>query len=180
MRHLQSPHSELATFGKVLCNDCNSSKTQPFDVAYETFSEWVNQQGKAVLTMSELDFTLIYGDVFQNSLLDLTKYFVKHLGCRLASEGFEIPSGLSASLGSTNLRSFEVSLARNGLLGDEPVRGPGVLGNYPTFGTYSISSQTSKGPYLTGMMVGHLDVVIRYGFADRYPWEGDPIDHCTS
>jgi hypothetical protein len=179
-RRLQSPHSELATFGKVLCNDCNSSKTQPFDEAYETFSDWVNQQGEAVLAMSELDFTLIYGDMFQSSVLDLTKYFVKYLGCRLASEGCEIPAGLSASLGSTDLRPFEVSLARNRLLGDAPVRGRGVLGNFPTFGTYSISTQTSKGPYLAGLVVGHLDVIIRHGFPDRYPWEGDPIDHCAS
>jgi hypothetical protein len=179
-RRLQSPHSHHATFGKVLCGDCNSAKTQPFDQAYEKFSAWVNGRGKAILAMDELDFAPIFGSQASTSLLDLQKYFVKQLGCRLASEHFAIPSGLAASLWSQDLAPFEISLARNELFRGLSIRGPGVLGNYPLLGTYSIASGTAKGPYLTGSVVGYLDVVVRYDVASRYSWEGDRLDHRKS
>jgi hypothetical protein len=176
-RRIPSANSRLATFGKVLCGDCNSARTQPFDRAYEAFSTWVNNAGETIMTMDKLDFTVIYGPNFQPSVLDLQKYFLKHFGCKLASDHYHIPAGLAPSLWTEELKPFEISFARSRLLGDLPARGPGVLGNYPTFGRYSPTSHEVYGPYITGTIVGYLDVIIRYDFADRFAWEGDPVDH---
>jgi hypothetical protein len=177
VRRIRSPNSHAATFGKVLCGNCNSARTQPFDRAYERFSRWVNDAEGGIMTMSHLDFTAIYGSDCQGSVLDLQRYFVKHLGCRLASDRYEIPAGLAQSLWSDLLTPFEISLTRTRVLGDLPARGPGILGNHALFGTYSPSRGTTQGPYLTGVVVGYLDVIIRYAFPDRYPWEGDAVDH---
>ena len=47
-RPIASPNAKIATtFGKVLCVDCNSARTQPFDRAYEAFSRYVNQTDRA-------------------------------------------------------------------------------------------------------------------------------------
>ena len=179
-RRIPSPNSTMATFGKVLCGHCNSTRTQPFDLAYETFSAWVNHVGEGIMTIPELDFTAIYGDDYKNSVLNLCKYFVKHLGCLLASDGYYIPPDLAPSLWMDDLAPFEISFARSSVLGNLPARGPGVLGNFPLIGSYSISSGTVRAPYITGTIVGYLDVIIRYGFVHRYPWEGDPICHRNS
>lgn len=176
-QQIQSPNSTIATFGKVLCGKCNSTRTQPFDRAYETFSEWINRANADLMAMPELDFTKIYGTNFCSSVLNLCKYFVKHLGCRLASDQYQIPPELASSLWANDLGSFEVSCSRSRVLGKLAARGPGILGNFPLLGTYSSSSGTVRGPYITGTIVGYLDVIIRYGFTQRYPWEGDPISH---
>src|SRR6185437_2381031 len=123
-RRIQSPNSTIATFGKVLCGNCNSNRTQPFDRAYEHFSEWINQMGEGIMTMPELDFTAIYGNEFKNAVLNLCKYFVKHLGCRLASDGYYIPPDLALSLWADNLGAFKISFARSRVLGDLQARGP--------------------------------------------------------
>lgn len=175
-RRIPSADSRIATFGKVLCGDCNSARTQPFDRAYEVFSEWVNSANHNIMAMPQLDFSCIYGADFETAVLNLQKYFVKHLGCRLASDHYQIPAGLAPSLWTDDVRPLEISFARSRLMGELPARGPGVLCNYPLFGTYSNSSGEVKGPYITGMIVGYLDVITRYAFADRYAWEGDAVD----
>jgi hypothetical protein len=176
-RPIASPKDKIATFGKVLCSNCNNARTQPFDRAYETFSRWVNQADRSIMALSHLDFCAIYGADFGPSVLNLKKYFMKHLGCRLASDRSAIPAGFASSLWTEDVQPFEISFARSHLLGELPARGPGILGNYPTFGTYSPSTQQVRGPYITGSVVGYLDVVVRHRFAARYPWEGDSVDH---
>lgn len=176
-RRIASPNDKIATFGKVLCSDCNNARTQPFDYAYETFSRWVNQIDRQITVLSHLDFSAIYGADFIPSVLNLKKYFMKHLGCRLASLSYAIPAGFASSLWTKDVAPFEITFARSHLLGELPARGPGILGNYPTFGTYSPSAQQVRGPYITGSVVGYLDVIIRHDFAARYPWEGDSVDH---
>lgn len=176
-QQIQGPNSDIVTFGKVLCGKCNSTRTQPFDRAYEIFSEWVNRAATDLMAMPELDFTAIYGTNCRSSVLHLCKYFVKHLGCRLASDQYQIPPELPSSLWADDLGSFEVSCARSRVLGPFAARGPGILGNFPLLGTYSSSSGTVRGPYITGTIIGYLDVIIRYGFRQRYPWEGDPVCH---
>lgn len=175
-RRLQSPNSEHATFGKVLCSKCNSTRTQPYDRAYERFSEWINDQGPALMERAELDFTDIYGAEFAPQVLNLLKYFAKHFGCRLAGEGSPVPIALACSLSVEDLRPFEVSFTRSNGTKGLPVRGPGILANFPVFGRWSNSTGEASGPWLTGMVVGHLDVLHRYEFAERYSWEGDAVD----
>jgi hypothetical protein len=47
-RRIPSPNSKIATFGKVLCSDCNSTRTQPFDRAYEAPERSQGRQKPAI------------------------------------------------------------------------------------------------------------------------------------
>ena len=177
VRRVQGPGSKLVTFGKVLCQNCNTTNTQPYDRAYESFSIWVNQRDAAVMTEPSIDFSDIYRENYRAEVPNLLKYFAKHLGCRLAADDYTVPSELVASLASGDMGRFEVSLSRNNQTGSLPIgRGPGILHNFPLIGSYSRSLDEVHGPYLSGMIVGYLDVIYRYDYAKRYEWEGDPID----
>lgn len=74
--------------------------------------------------------------------VNLLKYFAKHLGCRLAGDNWAFPRGFASLLAADDLliSLFEVSLARNPEIGDLPVRGAGVLANFPLVGSYSPST----------------------------------------
>jgi hypothetical protein len=48
-RRIQGPGSELVKFEKILCHRCNTTRTQPFDRAYERFTEWVNRKGNFLM-----------------------------------------------------------------------------------------------------------------------------------
>jgi hypothetical protein len=174
-RRIQGPNSQLVKFGKVLCQACNTTRTQPFDLAYERFADWVNHKGAALMNEAQIDFVEVYGSSFEEGVLNLLKYFAKHLGCRIASDDYISPPNLAPSLAGTNLAPFEVSFARNAEIAGFDVRGMGVLNNFPLMGTVSAAGGVPHHPYVSGMVVGYLDVIYRYGHRPRFPWEGDPV-----
>lgn len=174
-RRIQGPGSELVKFGKVLCYACNTTRTQPFDRAYERFAEWINKKGQSLMAETRIDFIEVYGADFQSGTANLVRYFAKHLGCRIASENYTMPPGLVASLTAADARPFEVTLARNSEIAGHSVRGIGMLHNFPTLGYYSPTIKEVHGPFISGMTVGYLDVIYRYDYPQRYVWEGDPI-----
>jgi hypothetical protein len=174
-RRIQGPNSQLVQFARVLCQKCNTTSTQPFDRAYERFAAWVNQKGANLMEATHINFGEIYGDDFQGETLNLLKYFAKHLGCRIASENFTLPQNLALSLTTGDLRPFEVSFSRNSEIKGYPLRGTGVLHNFPTFGRYSPDTGDIHPSYVSGMIVGHLDVIYRYDYVPRYGWEGDSV-----
>jgi hypothetical protein len=174
-RRIQGPDSELVKFGKVLCQRCNATKTQPFDRAYERFADWVTNKGGDLMTEGELDFGEIYGSSYQDSTLNLLKFFAKHLGCRIASAHHTMPPNFAASLATADLTPFEVSFARNAIIPGLGVRRPDVLHNFGLVGSFSPSKNVVSYPYLSGMIVGYLDVVYRYAYDRRFVWEGDPV-----
>jgi len=110
-RCIQGPGSELVKFEKVLCHACNTTRTQPFDRAYERFAEWINKKGQSPMAETRIDFAEVYGADFQTETANLVRYFAKHLGCRIASENYTMPPGLVASLTAADARPFEVTLA---------------------------------------------------------------------
>jgi hypothetical protein len=174
MKEIQGPDSKSLKFLPSLCRYCNSTRSQPFDKAYEAFSSWVNAKGDALMAASHLDFGSIYGDGFSTGILNLLKYFLKHMGCHLANDGYEVPLELSRLLDSDNIDSFSVTLSRNTRL-DEKIhaRGPGILFNFPMYARTSQVTHQAEPPLISGLVVGFLDVVYRWGNTERYSWEGD-------
>lgn len=43
---IQGPDSAILKFNKNLCHNCNSTRTQPFDNAYDEFIQWFEGQKK--------------------------------------------------------------------------------------------------------------------------------------
>jgi hypothetical protein len=77
-----------------LCHHCNTTGTQAYDKAYDSFIVWLFAKEQAVLHKRIIDFGEVYGGSFEDSQRDLFKYFVKSFGCRLISAGQSVPPDL--------------------------------------------------------------------------------------
>jgi hypothetical protein len=111
---LRGPNSKLVKYGKVLCSVCNNSFSQPFDKAYENFVNHIYENKDLLLKRRFIDFHEIYGIDFANEQVNLYKYFVKSLGCRLAHYGNLIPTDLSKLLKKRRFRTrLRISFAVN-------------------------------------------------------------------
>ena len=88
---LQGPNSKHLKFDKVLCEKCNNERTQSFDIAYDSFIEYVDSNHELILGTRQIDFQKVYRNNWEESQLDLFRYFAKALGCRIADIGREVP-----------------------------------------------------------------------------------------
>jgi hypothetical protein len=170
---LQGPNSKLVKFGKVLCSQCNSSRTQPYDSAYDRLSTWLAQEGDDFLNRREMDFQEIYGHDYKIGVNNLLRYFVKHLGCRIADSKLPVPVPLKTALTNTNLAPFETSFAVNGTWAGLP-QAEAVLVNYPLIGLQHAEQIGDR--FISGFSIGYLTIVYRCEFPVYMPWEGESLD----
>lgn len=94
-RKLQGPNSKRLKYEPVLCGDCNSARSQPWDKAYEAFIAWVFENQRTILSRRYINLYEVFGEEGAvESCPNLYKYFVKAFGCRLASAGYAVPEHL--------------------------------------------------------------------------------------
>lgn len=93
---VQGPNSRVVKYDSILCDKCNTTKTQPYDFAYEQLIKWLFQNEDKILRQREIDFMDVYGSDFELKQLDLFKYFAKSIGCRIADAGESVPIDLRA------------------------------------------------------------------------------------
>lgn len=80
-------------FPKVLCADCNNSRSQPFDQAYDRFVDKVWSDPDYFRVRAHFNM----GEIFPNDPTggaDLARYYVKNVACRIAEIGFAVPAPL--------------------------------------------------------------------------------------
>ena len=87
---LNSPKSKYAKFERSLCNKCNNEKSQPFDLDYDRFISYYKENEDEIFKHRGLNFQDVFGIHWEESVENLKKYYVKHIGCRLAQSEFEI------------------------------------------------------------------------------------------
>lgn len=87
---LQSPGSQRLKFFNVLCGDCNSSRSQRFDFAYDEFSNYMISEKGRVLASIGFRWSDIFGRQWKDGRNRVTAYWLKHIGCRLASAGVKV------------------------------------------------------------------------------------------
>ncbi len=136
---LRSWRSDAVKFGKVLCQDCNNVRSQPFDKAYDVYAEFIQDNTTRLNRARSMNWREVYGADWEESARLLGCYAVKSFGCWLAESGFA-PSEVFATfldggdLVDTRLmlsRQQSASLAYRAMqLGGGPIfdRGIGVLG----------------------------------------------------
>jgi hypothetical protein len=128
--YIQGPNAESLRYPPSVCTACNSTRTQPFDRAYDLLVSWLASNESVVLGRRFLDFTEIYGPDFPQQQLNLFRYFAKSFGCRLVDAGQAVPVDIVTLL---NKAPFQTALrltcavnedvlllpqtARNGLIG---------------------------------------------------------------
>jgi len=97
---IQGPNSKLLKFGKSLCESCNSSLTQPYDLAWQALSKRL----KVKISDNATDVDWDVSDCFEKKhrmkrLRQCHLFFVKWLGCQLYEENVEFSQlGFSESL----------------------------------------------------------------------------------
>lgn len=91
---LQSPGAASLKFAKVLCADCNSARSQKFDLAYDTFSNYVASEQERILANHGFRWSQIFGNEWRAGRNLVTAYWLKHIGCRLAEGGVQVDPGI--------------------------------------------------------------------------------------
>ena len=108
-------------WSKTLCENCNTTRTQPYDRAWDAISLWL--RGRRFGPGSVLRATAInrgYGT--RNLLLNMHLYFVKSLGCYLSDGGvpFEREAFRTALLTGRPHPGVHLKFGRGALLAGRP------------------------------------------------------------
>lgn len=103
---VQGPGSWIVKYSPSLCQHCNSTRTQPFDRAYDQFIDWIMKNNEGiVLHRRFIDFAEIYGSDWESRQLYLYKYFSKSFGCRLVDAGANVPADVVELIGKDRFRT---------------------------------------------------------------------------
>lgn len=92
MSNVHGPNSDRAKFSPCLCEECNNSFSQPFDLAYDEFIDWFELNKLDVYQKRVINWEDVYGDSFPEKQRNLYKYFAKCFGCRIANFGHQVPT----------------------------------------------------------------------------------------
>jgi len=86
----------------LICNQCNSSLTQPYDRAWEQLSEYLRTNWEQVHNSGKVNLTKVFPGKVRKSLLHVHLYFVKAFGCRIVEDNVPI-----------DISSFQKALLRS-------------------------------------------------------------------
>lgn len=159
--------SPQVRFEPSLCAPCNNDRSQPFDRAYQIFSDYV--WGRPSLWRARyLDMADVYGPTWQQEVVQLARYVAKHIGCRMAHERFPVPPSLSRFLDGepllvdTHMVLFKsrdyYRLYRKGVWGGYDARGLWIS---PARGAVSRSQQRLT-VYSSGLAVNMIGIMYRW------------------
>lgn len=73
---------------------CNSVRSQPFDRAYDAFAQYIIGHESDILDEGVIQWSTIFSSDWQGKRDDVTRYWVKHIGCRLADGGILVSKGI--------------------------------------------------------------------------------------
>jgi hypothetical protein len=90
-RVVQGPNSNRLKYAPSLCEACNTTRTQPYDRAYDRFTEWVFRNESLVLRRRFINFGEVFGEHWAEHQLHLYRYFAKSFGCHLVEAGLPVP-----------------------------------------------------------------------------------------
>ncbi len=162
---IQRDRHGVLTFPSSLCAACNNTSSQPFDRAYETYSKFVAAGGLA--RRKNVDFQQVFGEEAETARVDLARYFVKHFGCRMVADGFDVPSSMRDFLdGAPDMPDVHLGLARQGSLSELAKLGTFL---HPTAGIGMLSDDRARlTGYVTGVFIGDVGV--------RFDWQASGFD----
>ncbi len=89
-KEVQGAQSNQLKYRKVLCSDCNNKKSQPFDHSYDKLIDFLKVNEDVIYRCQSFDLKEIFGRNWKLEVENVLKYLVKHIGCRLAENNFEI------------------------------------------------------------------------------------------
>jgi hypothetical protein len=87
---VQGLNSDKLKYQSRLCSYCNSARTQPHDIAWQTLSNYLRLPGR-LSAGSTIDLADVFADQWSSSMLNVHLYFLKLFGCRIADGGVPLP-----------------------------------------------------------------------------------------
>lgn len=81
-----------------MCANCNSTRSQPFDRAYDRFVSFLTENECEILQTRRFAWSDIFGPAWTQGQVDTARYWLKHIGTRLASDGRPVPAGIVSFL----------------------------------------------------------------------------------
>lgn len=91
---VQSSDSDHLKFESCLCQKCNNERSAPFDRAYDIFMDYVDSNLTVIKEEDNIDLKKVYGVKFIKQKLNLFRYYAKHICCRIAINGYNIPKNI--------------------------------------------------------------------------------------
>lgn len=85
-REAQGPKSNAFKFNPTLCRRCNGDRSQPFDRACDAFMNHVEANRQQIANLRRIDLRDVYGSTWRGEAENLARYYVKHIGCRIADD----------------------------------------------------------------------------------------------
>jgi hypothetical protein len=98
IRDVQGPNSVLAKFKPTMCAKCNNERSQPFDIAYDRFTSYLDEHERHVLASRSVDLRAVFGPEWEAGRDRLLRYMAKHVGCRLAENEVQVPRSIRGYL----------------------------------------------------------------------------------
>ncbi len=109
---------------------------------------------------------MIYGDDWASKSRDLARYFTKHIGCRMAHDGFHVPDGITSFLdGAEAAEELTLQLGIDAAIRGhfEPLQPEVGMGLFIWPAVGNLQPQGSRLlSYESGVTIGYLAV--------RYAW----------
>lgn len=95
LTEIQGPKSRTIKYEAILCEACNTTKSQPYDKAYDKLIEYVLFNEAEIISKCLINFADVYGADFATLQLHLYKYLAKSFGCRLLEANQVVPADVS-------------------------------------------------------------------------------------
>lgn len=95
---IQSEDSVHIKYQRSLCKYCNSTRSQPWDQAYDKFMDFIQVHGQRVKQTRKINLCDIMTGHGRQLAITLYSYFVKAFGCQLVEHGRRPPLDLSEYL----------------------------------------------------------------------------------
>ena len=109
---IQSEDSTHIKYQPCLCYNCNSARSQPWDLAYDRFMDFIQVQSYTVQRTRKIDLGQVAPGGGAQLASNLYAYFVKSFGCKMAEHGQGPPIELREFLlGERNRTELVLSFA---------------------------------------------------------------------
>jgi hypothetical protein len=91
---VRGPKADGLKWSASMCQNCNSTRSQPFDRAYDELIQYVSEQEATLAVTREFRFSDVYGSEWERKRIDLIRYWVKHICCRAVEIDLKVPHAL--------------------------------------------------------------------------------------
>lgn len=166
--YVRGPNASIAKFEKNLCADCNNARSQKADRAWDLMSSYISDSWRSHRPGSRINLKKLYRNV-PFGADDLTRYVVKHMGCKIAASDCPVPDDLRRYMDDPDsVNSIHIAMyfsngraqMRNAIAHLTGIENE-MLSNGPLIGAFSRSRKVPT-EYVTELSVGPIGFVIKW------------------